>query len=316
MSSSENAEAASADLARVCAGIVEGRGIVNPADLSVLSDLDPGGCAQVREAVQSLDETARFAFWHAVLDAAAESALLDYSALLMEGLDDPDGAVRALAASGLADYERDDLLPTLIALARKDPDERVRADAAVSLAPAVLRAEFGQLLPALRDELIGALRALVADAGESEAVQAAALVSVCVIAGSWVPDLIYDALESGRTDLRLAAIQAMGRTADDVWLPTLFTLMTDEDDELRGLAAAAAGEIESEDAVPALAELLTDPLTEVVQAAAAALGEIGGPEAIEQLQEWRTHPQMEVRQTVQAALELAEYADDPLRMPQ
>jgi HEAT repeat protein len=103
-----------------------------------------------------------------------------------------------------------------------------------------------------------------------------------------VPVLIVDAYESGRYDMQVSAICAMGNSAEKLWTPMVVEEFEHPDAEMRFTAARAAGQIGSSDMVPGLIEMLADEDLEVQQMAVTSLGEIGGDlarEALEQLQE-------------------------------
>lgn len=294
------------------AAIASGRTDLTVEMTEALSGLDAPGRDRFRLALARLDPQARFALIERLISLEQGAPVLDFAAACLAALTDEDATVRALAASGLADYEGPDAIDPLLALARDDPDDSTRAEAVVALGPVALRAEFGQLAPRQRDAVVATLRGIANDTAEDPRVRAAACASVAVIDEPWVRDLIFDHLEDGDPILRLGAVQAMGRTADPYWIPTLENSMAVLDDDERATAAVAAGEIADEDAVPALSDLLDDESGEVVLAAVEALGEIGGPEALEQLARLATHPEPAVRAAVQAAAEAAAFADDPL----
>ena len=163
-----------------------------------------------------------------------------------------------------------------------------------------------------RVAVIDGLHSIAENSAEETVVRAAALASVAVIDEPWVRGLIFDFFEADDDIQRIGAIQAMGRTADAYWIPTLENSMAAMDDDERITAAVAAGEIADEDALPALSELLEDESLDVLVAAIGAIGEIGGPEAAEQLERVSTHPDGSVRAVVQDALETAVFTDDAL----
>ena len=300
------------DLEAVFLSIKAGDVELGAEQLSALSDLDARGRVFARAAFRSLDDPARFALLDGLLTATEDHALLDFSAICFECLDDDDATVRARAAAGLAQSEERETIPVLLALARSDPDDGVRGEALIALGPFALRAAVGELASADYDALVGTLREIASDVAEDGVVQASALSSVGAIDETWVQDLIYDGFESDDAAVRIGAIQAMGRSADEYWLPTLINLMAGVDEDEQVAAATAAGEIGSEDALAPLGELLEDEDAEIVQAAAAALGEIGGAAAVEQLGTFTTHPDPVVRLAVQTATEVAAFNEDPL----
>jgi HEAT repeat protein len=128
-----------------------------------------------------------------------------------------------------------------------------------------------------------------------------------------VRDLIDDAYASGERRLQISAIHAMGRSADEGWLPTVIEEMHSEDPEMRFEAAQAAGELAEEDVIPELAALTQDEDAEVQEAAIAALGHIGGTAARAVLHSVAAESSDErVLESVSDALSEADFVEDPL----
>ncbi len=307
-------QASQVDLEGLFAALAAGTREIPSEDLTALSDVDAGARQRVRDAMRSLDQTARFAFLERLIELAEERLTLDYSAICLDCLEDDVAAVRALAASGLAQYEDPQALIRLAAVVADDPDEQVRVETAAALGTFALQGEFGRLQPRHADLVANTLRALVEAGTEAPVVQAAALESLGVISAEWVRDLIHDIYAADDPDLRVGALRAMGRSADVYWLPTIADALTALDEDERVAAAFAAGEIGDEDAAPLLRDLLEDESPEVVLAVIAALGEIGGPEAREALQEYATHPDAALRTASQAALQSLTLGEDPLEL--
>ena len=298
--------------ARAFERLTDGSVELSDDDLAAMSDLDRAGCDRFIASFLPLGPEERFALLERLTQLQETRPLLDYSIVCLAALADEDASVRALAAAGLADNEERESIAPLLGLAINDEDEAVRSEAVVTLGAIALRAEFGQLRTADRAAVVDGLRAIAENSAEETLVRAAALASVAVIDEPWVRDLIFDFFEADDDILRLGAIQAMGRTADAYWIPTLENSLAVMDDDERIAAAVAAGEIADEDALPALAELLEDESIEVLIAVIEAVGEIGGPEAVEQLERVSTHPDSSIRAAVQDALEAAVFADDAL----
>ena len=295
-------------LTRLAAGDLE----LSKDEQIALSALDRENCDRFIAIFARLASDDRLSLLQLLTSLEDGAPLADFSAISLAAIADEEPTVRATAVAALGDYEATDTIEPLLVLARDDPHEGVRGEAVVALGSAALRAEFGQLNDRLRSRLVEGLHAIALDVAEESLVRASALASVAVIDEPWVRDLIFDFFGEGDDVLRLGAIQAMGRTADLYWLPTLENSMTVMDDDERIAAAVATGEIGDEDAVPALAELLDDESLEVVLATIEALGGIGGPDGAEQLERVSTHPDHEVRLAVQAAVETAAFADDPM----
>ena len=202
----------------------------------------------------------------------------------------------------------------LEAAGSSEEDDEVRCEAVTALGEIAMRLELGWASGEGADAVVETLRGIAVDAREEETLRAAAIAAVGVISEEWVAGLIDDAFYSDSAALHLGAVQAMGRSADVVWLPLLEGAITAEDSDERIAAAQALGEIGSEDGVPILVDLFDDPTAEVevIQAAIGALGEIGGEEAVEELERLRTHPAAAVRVAAQEALEEASWLDQSM----
>ena len=83
--------------------------------------------------------------------------------------------------------------------------------------------------------------------------------------------------------MRLAALRAMGRSADVRWRSTVQAELGSPETEMRAAAARACGELEARDALEDLIELLSDESKAVRLAAIFALGRLGGRRAKEML---------------------------------
>src|SRR5258708_4921723 len=100
-----------------------------------------------------------------------------------------------------------------------------------------------------------------------------------------VADLIARGYRDSSDRMRASAVYAMGRTANDRWLPDVLRELESDDPEMRFEAARSAGSLESPRAVVPLITILDDPDSEVRLAAIGALGEIGGDVARKALEQ-------------------------------
>lgn len=283
----------------------------DPRDLHVLST-QPIEASAIRAELDRLDASARFALVDELRDAAFGPGGYDFTAVFAVALTDVDLSVRSLAAGALASGETPSATAALLGAAQSsEEDDEVRCEAVTALGEITMRLELGWASSEGAESVVDSLRALAVDVLEDESIRAAAIAAVGVISDAWVSELIDDAFYSDSAALHLGAVQAMGRSADLVWLPLLESSITAEDSDERIAAAQAVGEIGSEDGVPILVDLFDDPTAELelIQAAIAALGEIGGDEAVEELERLRTHPTADVRVAVQEALESASWLD-------
>ena len=99
--------------------------------------------------------------------------------------------------------------------------------------------------------------------------------------------LIEDAYYAPEEEMRISALNAMGRSADVRWRNLTRAELENPAPAMRAAAATASGALENRAAVPDLTDLLADDVAEVKLAAIAALGQIGGKEVRELLEAMR-----------------------------
>jgi HEAT repeat protein len=112
--------------------------------------------------------------------------------------------------------------------------------------------------------------------------------------------------------LRDAAIVAMGRNCQPLWIPFISESLEDDDAEVREAAVGAATELEDEALIPRLIPRLDDEDDAVRLAAVRALGTIGGPIAKEALSELLTSGSRDLRDAAREALEALLDEENPL----
>jgi len=275
------------------------------SDVAALSELRGEELAVVRERWPRIPRDVRASVLEWATELAEDNVELDFRELALIAARDESAPVRRLAAEAL--WEANDRFVTrsLLRLLREDEDATVRAAAATSLMQYVLLAEFEQADPALGAEVIAALGQAVRSATEPPAVRARALESLGPCSQPWVDQLIRDAYFDADRELRIAALVAMGNSADEKWLEYLVSELSSEDPELRFHAAIACGRIGSAEAVPDLVPLLDDEDLEVVRGTIDALAEIGGEEALEHLRAFRERVPEPLAELLEEAIESA-----------
>ncbi len=115
-------------------------------------------------------------------------------------------------------------------------------------------------------------------------------------------------------DLRDAAIEAMGRNCQEIWIPDIRAEMHGEIAHLRATAAQAAAELEDAELVPDLIQRLSDPESDVRLAAIHALGLIGGKDAKAALSELLQSRDREIRAAAREAMQDLLEGEDPLAL--
>ncbi|MFN0094854.1 MAG: HEAT repeat domain-containing protein [Dehalococcoidia bacterium] len=242
-------------------------------------------------------------------ELAEDNVDLEFTLLARVATHDSEAAVRRQAAEAL--WESDDLAVAadLTRLLQGDPDDSVRAAAAGALRRFVLLRELERIPETAGDALVAALRAAAEDESESVDVRGRAIESLGARALPWVNTLIADAHYDDDPRLRVAALRAMGESADERWLDLLADEAESDDAELRFAATVSLGLIGSEQSLPALFGLLEDDDQQVALAAVAALAEVGTQDAEERLREIVEAGEEPLAEAAAAALDLLNEVD-------
>ncbi len=279
-------------------------------------DLSRDEAGQFGEVWRSLEPWRRLRVLSDLTDLVEDNVELNFDAVLKLGLDDEDASVRQAALQGLFEYDGADLIPRLGELLLEDTDPEVRREAAVALGRYALAAEFERLAPGDARAVKDALSETVEDTEEDEVVRARAIEALGAISGEDVRNLIESVYEeSDSIWLRAGAVDAMGRSCDQGWLPLIAKEMESPAPQMRHAAAFAAGAIGDEEMVDPLMEMAAnDPDREVQKVAVSALGEIGGQRAKVALRNLLFTGDDELREDIQEAIANIEFGDDPLKV--
>ncbi len=225
---------------------------------------------------------------------------------------DSEATTRAAAIDALWEADTPDVLATLTTALRDDAP-RVRLAATNALAPFAARAAAGELLPGADDRLRAALLTLARTHSEPIEVVRRAVAALGVFDDAETNALITETYDRDTIDDRAAALEAMGRSCNADYLPTLRTELTAREREVRFEATRALGELALGESTPDVEDRLTDPDRAVRFAAVVALGQIGSRAAMTALREHRgDSPDADWQEAVDASLAEASYADNPL----
>jgi HEAT repeat protein len=275
------------------------------AQLGSLSALDRQEERQLAETWPRIPDEVRTAVMTRAAEIAEDNVDLVFEELARVALSDPLPEVRAKAAEALWESESRQAARRLAELLRTDPDDTVREAAAAALGHYVIMRELEQFDAATGDLVVEALRASVDDKGEEPEVRGRALEALGTRTLPWVAALIAEHYESDDRRLRLAALHAMGDSADERWLDYVHEQFYSDDPEFRFEAAVAAGGIASEESVEPLLPMLDDDDSQVSIAAIEALGEIGGADAVQALEAFAPRATEAQETVLTAALEEA-----------
>ena len=285
---------------------------ISVAGLFALSGLDRADLDQVRSVWGGLSDDRRQAAMRHLVDITEDNFEVDFSPIYRLGLNDQDPMVRTAAIEGL--WEDDDaalIAPLLKLLA--DPVESVRGAAAGALGRFVYAGELEDIPAGKVAPVISALKTTYANPAETLDVRRRALEALGFLGYDEVGDLIRQGYQHIEQPMRLSAVFAMGRSADDEhWGETVVGELNSSDPEMRFEAARACGELEYPPAVRRLAELLDDVDEDVQQAAVWSLGQIGGDKARQLLQAVLLSNAEHLHEDAEAALDELEFKGNNL----
>lgn len=244
-----------------------------------LSALPPDDLAALEEAWPGLPVERRRTLL-AQLNVVSEANFeMDFRAVAEMALDDADAEVRRGAIVCLWEVETQSLMHRLMDILTHDPAAEPREAAASALGRFVLLGELEELPEGTTAPVEELLLEICREPSEPLDVRRRALESLAYSGRRETVDLIEDAYDHDVLRMRVSAIFAMGRSADERWADHILRELESYEAEMRYEAAHAAGELVLADAVPGLIELLASDDVELVSAAVWSLGEIGGAEA-------------------------------------
>jgi HEAT repeat protein len=248
---------------------------LNPRFLYRLSDLEGGEVEMLKKAWPQLPVWRRQSLMQDIEELGARDYLLDFTNLGRFAIQDEDPGVRLAAVRSLWEYEHSELIPVFLMLLREDKDAEVRQAAASGLGRFVYAGEVEEIPSPRLKEIEDALVELFKREGES-GIRQAALESLGFSSRIEVESFIRKAFESSERSWKASALIAMGRSANQVWMPEVMSMLESKIPQLRSEAARAAGELEIRNAVPVLLEMLEDPDENARTASIWALSQIGG----------------------------------------
>jgi HEAT repeat protein len=284
------------------------------AQLASLSHLDREDVALLAEAWEDVDGERKRLVLVQLAEMAEDNVDLNFDAAFKLALQDESGAVRAQAIRGLIEYEGRDLIATLATMLREDADIDARSEAAMALGRYALEAELGHLHESDREAIADILMESAEDNDEDIGVRAKSIEALGAISGDEIDNLIESIYAEDSMVLKIGAVDAMGRSCSDVWLPIVLKELEHRAPLMRHAAAFAAGEIGEEEAVsPLQRAAIQDPDREVRHAAIHALGAIGGPKASVALKTVLYEGHDDDRPAIEEAQQELSFYDDPLR---
>jgi HEAT repeat protein len=277
------------------------------ASLYYLSNLDADEAEQVRKIWSDLPTDLRLDLTGQLMEMAEADFTLNFGAIFRIAMEDRDPNVRKTAIEGLWEDQDVRLVHQLAQHLREDESSAVRAAAAKSLGRFILLGELQKIRPKPRQVAYRAVVEAYRASDEASEVHRRALESMAYVCNTTVVTSIREAYTSAQEKLRVSAVFAMGRSADDRWEQNVKRELFSVNPEMRYEAARACGELQISEAVPMLEELTQDTDAEVQQAAIWALGQVGGDKARKILEHYCRASDEALRSAAEAALEEFEF---------
>lgn len=248
------------------------------ADLLGFSDLSTIELTMLESRWPRIAPALRASVVREAFDIGQEDFKLQFTRLFLFATNDDDPQVRQHAVAALGFEEDPQAAERLLDMLRDDLSDDVRGEAAKSLGPYVMLAEWEELSTSLAERLSHQLFEVAGDEDESWHVRRRAAESAAAFGpNDRVNQLVQRMYDEDEIGLRASALYAAGRGNQRTWLPVAIEEFSNDDAEIRFEAARSAGMFGDVDALPGLSELARkDHDVDVRHAAIAAIGEIGG----------------------------------------
>lgn len=253
--------------------------------LPFFSDISEQGFRSVCEVWPSVTVERKVSLLSDMELAMESDSLLSFDTLAKLALSDDDPGVRSQAISLLWESDDPAYLDTLMDILDSDPSDLVQVSAAAGLGRFVLMGELDEIPQRLQKLAISSLRKKQAEK-PSKHVQQEILKSLAYTGSTEVNRQIELAYNESDPTWKLAAVIAMGRTADERWESKVLKDMESSNTSIQNEAVKAAGEIELETARLPLLDMIESGISDLELRLHIiwALARIGGEDVKESIQ--------------------------------
>ena len=243
-----------------------------------------------------------------------EDLLLNYEALGQFLLKDDDATIRSFALLLLNDYEREDLIPVLLEIAREDPETAPREEAIKLLGTYVYYGELEEVSPENLKKIEDFLIQIAQNGEEKSLIIQRAIEALGFSSRKEVPALIEGAWQKDAFLWKSCALFAMGRSYNEMWEPQVLEGLSNDNDLVRYWATKSAGSLFLQEARPILLDALkTESDSDVMDATIWALSEIGGEDVrihlLALLDQYEDDEEEEI-EYIESALENLDFTED------
>ncbi|MEN4013511.1 MAG: HEAT repeat domain-containing protein [Chloroflexota bacterium] len=256
-----------------------------PAFLHRFSDLNPTDFAKLKTVWGQVSPARRVALVEDLEILAETNTLVSFDDLCVFCLDDSEPGVRIAALRYLWESEDVSLVARLIHLLENDPVDLVRAAAASTLGKFVYLGELEEIPPSvlltIEEKLLGA-----ASDDQPPLIRRRAIESLGYSSRKEVKHLIQSAYNHDDPQWQCTALFAMGRSANEEYIPTVVDQLDNPNLDVQFEAVRAAGELSASQAREPLLEMLAENADDgdLRMAVIWSLSQIGGEEVRETLE--------------------------------
>jgi hypothetical protein len=283
-----------------------------PKYLHIFSDMTAADLAEIRKIWPQIPVLRKITLLQD-LEAMMESdTLLSCDDFARFALRDENADVRSRAINLLWDSEDPRLARIFGEILTQDDNEIVRANAASALGKFVLLGELEEI----SENFFKRTVELLFNDYEKEAydeVKQEILRSLSYCGKEEIAGLIKEAYETDKKAWKIAALESMGRSADNRWKDYVLSNLTDNDADLQYEAIRAAGELTLEDARDTLLRMLAEEAgnNDVYYQTVWALSKIGGESVRDNLQDLleNTNDEEEI-EILEMALDNLDFTDE------
>jgi hypothetical protein len=233
---------------------------------------------------------------------------MDFTAIFRIAMYDADPEVRATAIEGLFEDHDVRLVPQFIHILQETQDDRTHVACIQALGNFILWGELRKIRPRPFKMAREVLIAIYQDPDASLAARRRAIESLSYTGLDDVPEMIATAYEHEAEAMRISAVFAMGRSADDErWAEIVTQELSNPNPAMRYEAVRACGELQLRSTTRELIELVEDVDIEIQTTALWSLGQVGGDRAKKTLERYVKSKNKALRQAARDALAELEF---------
>ena len=232
---------------------------------------------------------------------------MDFTAIFRIAMYDADPKVRATAIEGLFEDQDVRLAPQFIHILQEAEDNLTRVACIQALGNFILWGELRKIRPQPFKMAREVLIEIYQDPDASLAARRRALESLSYTGVDDVPAMIAAAYEHEAEAMRISAVFAMGRSADDRWAKIVTQELSNPNPTMRYEAVRACGELQLRSTTRELIELVEDVNIEIQITALWSLGQVGGDRAKKTLERYVKSKHKVLREAARDALAELEF---------